>query len=130
MQVEEIKQLAIDGLEDLKAVDITVLDVRDMTGITDYMIIASANSSRHLKALADSVVEKYRLAGQRPLGVEGDTGGEWALVDLGDVVVHVMMPAIRALYQLEKLWSMEQPETTDSDGQVVVEVGSDSAIRR
>ena len=107
MQVEEIKQLAIDVLEDLKAVDVTVLDVRDMTGITDYMIIVSANSKRHLKAMADSVVDKAKKSGQRPLGVEGETGGEWALVDLGDVIVHIMMPAIRELYQLEKLWSMD-----------------------
>jgi ribosome-associated protein len=115
MQAEQVKQLAIEALEDLKAVDITVLDVRDMTGITDYMIIASATSSRHLKALADSVVEKAKLAGQQPMGVEGETGGEWALVDLGDAVVHIMMPVIRDLYQLEKLWSLDLSSAVDGE---------------
>lgn len=115
MQAEQIKQLAIDALEDLKAVDLTVLDVRGMTTITDYMIVVSANSSRHLKALADSVVDKYKLTGQTPLGVEGETGGEWALVDLSDAVIHIMMPATRELYQLEKLWSVDLSATVEED---------------
>jgi len=115
MQAEQMKQLAIEALEDLKAVDITVLDVHEMTSITDYMIVASANSSRHLKALADSVVDKAKQAGQRPLGVEGETGGEWALVDLGDAIVHIMMPAIREFYQIEKLWSVDVSSAADGE---------------
>jgi len=115
MQTEQIKQLAVGALEALKAVDLVVLDVHDMTSITDYMIVASANSSRHLKALADNVVETAKQAGRRPLGVEGEGGGEWALVDLGDVVVHIMMPAIREFYQIEKLWSVDGSLTADRE---------------
>ena len=115
MQTEQIKNLAVDALEALKAVDLVVLDVHDMTSITDYMIVASANSNRHLKALADNVIETAKQAGHRPLGVEGETGGEWALVDLGDVVVHIMMPAIREFYQIEKLWSVASPRAADGE---------------
>jgi len=115
MQAEQIRQLAITALEDMKAVDISVLDVHDMTSITDFMIIASANSNRHLKALADSVIHKAKEAGQRPLGVEGETGGEWALVDLGDVIVHIMLPATRDFYQIEKLWSHDLSTAADGE---------------
>ena len=115
MEAEQIKQLAVEALEDLKAVDIAVLDVHDMTSITDYMIVASANSNRHLKALANSVIDKARQAGQRPLGVEGESGGEWALVDLGDAIVHIMLPAIRDFYQIEKLWSLDISTAADGE---------------
>jgi len=115
MQTEQIKKLAIDALEDLKAVDMVVLNVNGITSITDYMIIVSANSNRHLKSLANSVVEAAKSAGVKPLGVEGENDGEWALVDLGDVVVHIMMPAIRAFYQLEKLWSVDTSSSADGD---------------
>ncbi len=116
MQTEQIKQLAINALEDLKAVDMTVLNVHEMTSITDYMIVVSANSSRHLKALADSVIEKAKAAGLRPLGVEGADSGEWGLVDLGDVIVHIMTPAIREFYQIEKLWSVDVSSAVDNEG--------------
>ena len=86
-----------------------------MTSITDYMIVASANSNRHLKALANSVIDKARQAGQRPLGVEGESGGEWALVDLGDAIVHIMLPAIRDFYQIEKLWSLDISTAADGE---------------
>jgi ribosome-associated protein len=115
MQTEQIKQLAVDALEALKAVDVVVLDVRGMTTITDYMIVASANSNRHLKALADNVIEAAKVAGHRPLGIEGETGGEWALVDLGDVVIHIMMPAIREFYQIEKLWSVDNSAAVEGE---------------
>lgn len=115
MQAEQLKTLACQALDDMKAQDLVVLDVREMTGITDFMIIASANSSRHLKALADTVVEKARQAGQRPLGVEGELGGEWALVDLGDVIVHIMTPQVREFYQLEKLWSVKPASAADGE---------------
>ena len=116
MQTEQIKQLAIDALEDLKAVDMTVLYVHEMTSITDYMIVVSANSNRHLKALADSVIEKAKAAGFRPLGVEGADSGEWGLVDLGDVIVHIMTPAIREFYQIEKLGSVDVSSAVDNEG--------------
>ena len=102
----ELTALVVAALDDLKAVDVKVLDVRELTSITDNMIIASGNSNRHVRALADSVVERAKKAGQKPFGVEGERSGEWVLVDLEDVVVHVMLPRIRAFYNLEKLWDM------------------------
>lgn len=105
MQVEQIKLLVIDALEDIKAQDIQVLDVREMTDVTDYMIIASGNSTRQVKALAVNVSTEAKAADIQPMGVEGLDVGEWALVDLGDVIVHVMTPDIRATYNLEKLWA-------------------------
>jgi ribosome-associated protein len=92
-------------LEDLKADNISVLDVREMTSITDYMIVASGRSNRQVKAMADRVMEDAKAAGIQPLGVEGKEQGDWVLVDLGDVVVHAMQPATRDFYQLERLWS-------------------------
>lgn len=116
LQAEQIRDMALTALEDLKAANITVLDVRNMTSITDYMIVASASSNRHLKALTDAVVEKSKQAGHRPLGVEGELTGEWSVVDLGDVVVHVMMPQIRDFYQLEKLWRVDPVSSAEQDG--------------
>ena len=110
MQTEQLEKLAITALEDLKAKDIVVLDVRRLTSITDTMIIASGTSTRHVKALADNVVEKAKAAGCQPLSVEGEREAEWILVDLADVVVHVMLPNTRDFYQLEKLWRMEETE--------------------
>ena len=112
MQVDEIKLLVIDALEDIKAEDIQVLDVREMTDVTDYMIIASGKSTRQVKALANNVSMEAKGAGIQPLGVEGLDIGEWALVDLNDVIVHIMTPDIRATYNLEKLWVVPD---TDSD---------------
>lgn len=109
MQLEELKKLVIDTLEDLKAHDIRILDVRGKTSITDLMIIASGTSSTHVKSLAESVAFKAKDAGQQPLGSEGVSDGEWALVDLNDVVVHVMLPKVRDFYQLERLWGDDSP---------------------
>ncbi len=105
MNSEELSTLIIDALDDVKARDIIKLDVRDMTTVTDYMIIASGTSSRHVKALVDNVAEKARAVGHKPIGVEGEAGGEWVLLDLQDALVHVMLPKVREFYNLEKLWS-------------------------
>lgn len=115
LQSETIKKLVVDALEDLKAVNIVVLDVSKRASFTDSMIFASGNSSRHVSSIAGSVVEAAKAAGIPPIGVEGETVGEWVLVDLGDVIVHVMLPDTRTFYDLEKLWSealVEAPENS------------------
>lgn len=104
MQLDPLKQVVIDALEELKAVDIKILDVRDISGFTDLMVIASGTSTRQVKALADKVLERCRAHGLRPLGIEGEREAEWVLVDLGDIVVHIMTPQTRDFYNLEKLW--------------------------
>jgi ribosome-associated protein len=101
---ENLRDVALAALDEIKAIDVRVLDVRPLTDITDFMIIASGRSNRQVLALADEVVAEATLRGVRPLGVEGFDQGTWVLVDLGDVVVHVMQPAIRDFYQLERLW--------------------------
>lgn len=103
---DRLLDIVLAALADLKAVDVRVLDVRELTSITDRMVIASGTSSRHVKALADNVAHKAKQAGFTPLGIEGEQGAEWVLLDLGDVVVHVMLPSTRAFYALEKLWSV------------------------
>jgi ribosome-associated protein len=98
-------QLAVtSALDDMKAVNVRVLDVRGLTDITDTMVIASGTSDRHVRSIADRVVEKAKAAGFRPLGLEGAGEGEWVLVDLQDVLVHVMLPRVREFYSLERLW--------------------------
>ena len=101
---EEVAKLAIAALEDVKAQDIVSINVREKTSVTDFMVIASGSSSRHVKSLVDNVLEKVKEQGVRPIGSEGLDGGEWALLDLGDVVVHVMQVATRQFYDLERLW--------------------------
>ena len=114
MDTENLKQLVINALDDLKAEEIVVLDVRNKTDVTDYIIVASGNSSRHVKAIANNVVHEAKQAGHAPLGVEGETDGEWLLVDLADVVVHVMQPQIRAFYDLENLWQVDLSRRQES----------------
>jgi ribosome-associated protein len=114
MPVDELLALVVDALEDLKAVDIKVLDVTGMTSITDRMVVAGGTSTRHVRSLADHVVLEAKQAGNPPLGVEGEQAGEWVLIDLGDVVVHVMLPPVRAFYALEKLWSVGGAESGES----------------
>ncbi len=104
MQLEALRKIVVDALEELKAQDIKVLDVRGIASFTDLMVVASGTSTRQVKALADKVIEKCALVGIRPLGVEGQREAEWVLVDLNDIVVHVMLPQTRDFYNLEKLW--------------------------
>ncbi len=104
MEAESLKSLVVAALEDLKAVNPVTLDVAGMTDVMDFLVIASGTSSRHVKSLADNVCMEAKKQGMRPLGVEGEGAGEWVLVDFGDVVVHVMLPATRDFYDLERLW--------------------------
>jgi ribosome-associated protein len=99
-----LQNLVTAALDDMKAVNVRVLDVRGLTDIVDTMVIASGNSDRHVRSIAERVVEKARAAGLRPLGTEGARDGEWVLVDLQDVLVHVMLPRVREFYGLEHLW--------------------------
>ena len=115
MQTDELKQVALQALDDLKGIDISEFDVSSMTSVTDVMIIASGTSDRHVKSLADAVVMACKQAGVQPLGVEGEREGEWVLVDLGDVVVHVMQPRIREFYALEKLWTLTEENREKSE---------------
>lgn len=107
MQAEALRDLVMTALDDVKGVDVKALDVRGKTAITDFMVIATGTSDRHVKALADNVLKDARDAGMKPLGVEGERSGEWILLDLNDVVVHVMLREVRDFYNLEKLWSVD-----------------------
>ena len=104
MQSNQILTLALSALDDGNGNDIKVIDVREKTNITDYMVIASGTSDRHVVSLAGRVVDKMKENHLTPLGVEGENTGEWVLVDLGDAIIHVMKPQTREFYQLEKLW--------------------------
>lgn len=114
MNSEQLRDLAVEALEDIKGLDIRVYDVINKTSVTDILVFASGQTSRQVKALANSVVDKAKKANMPPLGMEGDDNGEWVLVDLGDVVVHIMQPSIREFYNLEKLWSEDSPSLSDS----------------
>ena len=102
-----------DAVEDLKAKDVIQIDVRGKTSVCDYLVIASGTSTRHVKSIADEVVRQSKKLDCQPLGVEGEREAEWVLVDLGDVVVHVMLPRVREFYALERLWTVgDQPPDT------------------
>ena len=106
MNSKELSELVVAALEDVKANDIVTLDVRNMTSVTDFMVVASGTSNRHVKALIENVAEKAKAAGHKAIGIEGEDGGEWVLLDLQDALVHVMLPKVRDFYNLEKLWSL------------------------
>jgi ribosome-associated protein len=116
MQSNELLKLAQTSLEDMKARDVCVLDVGKMTTVTDYLLIASGTSDRHVRSLAQNLVNTAKAAGQRPLGVEGQESGEWVLVDLCDVVVHIMQPRAREFYKLEDLWSVGTDAAAETTG--------------
>ncbi len=101
-----LTDIAIAALADMKAVNVKVLDVRQLTDVTDTMIVATGTSDRHVRSIAGRLLERCRQAGHRPYGVEGEGQGEWVLVDLQDLIVHVMLPRIREFYGLEKLWDL------------------------
>lgn len=105
------------AMEDIKARDVTEIDVRGKTSVTDYMVVASGTSTRHVKSIADEVVRFAKKTGVMPLGVEGEREAEWVLVDLGDVVVHVMLPRVREFYALERLWTVgdQPPDDIESE---------------
>jgi ribosome-associated protein len=107
--VKKLQKAATAALEDIKAREIDVFDVSHLTTMFDRVVIASADSARQLKALASHVQEKAKAAGGRVHGVEGEEGGDWVLIDLGDVIVHIMQPAVRAHYNLEELWGQPKP---------------------
>jgi ribosome-associated protein len=114
--VENLRQRVILALDELKAKDVHEIDVRGKTSIADILIIASGTSTRHVKSIADEVVKYAKQAGMMPLGVEGQREAEWVLVDLGDIIVHVMLPRIREFYGLERLWTVgdELPEAANA----------------
>ncbi len=116
MNVDELKDVVVNALDDLKGVDIKVIDVRDKSSVTDVLVIAAGSSTRQVKSLADNVVVKVKEAGLQPLSIEGERGSNWVLVDLGDVVVHVMLPETRDFYNLEKLWGEAPDELAGQDG--------------
>jgi len=105
-----LRKHVIDALDELKAKDVREIDVRGKTSIADLLVIASGTSARHVKSIADEVVKFAKKAGVMPLGVEGEQEAEWVLVDLGDVIVHVMLPRIREFYGLERLWTVGDRE--------------------
>jgi ribosome-associated protein len=109
---DQLRRLVISALEDFKAIDIQQIDVSGRNPLTDLFVIASGNSTRHIKSMADNLVHKVKAAGCPPLGVEGQQQAEWVLVDLNDVIVHLMLPKTRAFYNLEKLWEASQAQRT------------------
>lgn len=126
MNLEEMKLAVVDALEDIKAFDIHIMDVRNLTSLAHYMIVASGNSTRQCKAIADNVREKLKEKGADIRGTEGEKEGEWVLVDLNDIIVHIMVPATRAYYNLEQLWG----EAEHSRQHQTAEIGvSQSASR-
>ena len=104
LSTDQLQQLVVSSLEDFKATDVTVIDVSGKSALTERLVVASGNSTRHVKSMAEHLVVNAKTAGNPPLGVEGAGEGEWVLVDLNDVIVHLMLPQTRAFYNLEKLW--------------------------
>jgi ribosome-associated protein len=111
MNTEQLLILVETALDEKKAKYIKILDVRNLSTITDFMVIASGNTDRQVNALAQHVIQQAKINGHQPLGEEGSQVGEWALIDLGDIIVHVMQPRIRDFYQLEKFWNDMDKDT-------------------
>ena len=126
MNLNQLVKIVISALEDVKASDIEVLDVTKMTTLFDYMVIASAVSTRQAKAIANNVHDKVKASGGMVYGTEGEGSGEWMLVDLGDILVHIMLPAVRAHYDLEGLWG--ELETGMVEQQIADQTKDKSAL--
>jgi ribosome-associated protein len=114
---KDLINIVINALEEVKGQDITTLNVSDLTDVMDTMVVASGNTNRQVKALANNVVEDCKKAGFQPIGVEGMDTAEWVLVDFGDIVVHVMQPTTREFYDLEKLWSVRPGDLKASESE-------------
>lgn len=117
LTTEQLRDLAISTLEDLKAIDIQQIDVSGQNPLTDMFVVASGNSTRHVKSMAEKLVVNAKAAGFQPLGIEGEREGEWVLVDLNDVIVHLMLPQTRAFYNLEKLWEASSQQRSGQPAQ-------------
>jgi ribosome-associated protein len=112
---KEIVEIALKAIEDIKGQGVRCINVDKLTSITDYMVMATGTSNTHVKSLADAVVKEVKEAGLQIVGVEGKLGSDWVLVDLGDVVVHLMTASTRALYNLEDLWSFNKNAVAPSE---------------
>ncbi len=111
MKIDELEKIVIEALEDLKASNIVKLDVSELTDMTELMIFASGTSTRQVKSLANNVAMQAKQNGVQPVGVEGEDTGEWVLVDLADIIIHVMLPETREFYDLERLWTKSSEDT-------------------
>jgi len=110
--IDELQELVIEAMEDLKAIDIKHINVEGVAGFTDRMVFACGTSTRHVKSIANSVQNAAKKAGITPLGMEGEDVGDWILIDLGDVIVHIMIPDTREFYDIERLWKEQlEPQT-------------------
>lgn len=123
MQTEQLIAIVREALDDVKARDVEVIDVRGKSSITDFMMIASGTSKRHVVSLAQAVSDKVKQSGIEPIGTEGQSDGDWVLVDLGELVVHIMMPDARSYYDLERLWRFDSSEDEVVEANVGVQKG-------
>ena len=126
---QDLKDIVINALEEIKATDIVAIDVRELTGMMDHMIVASGNSNRQVKSLANTVVVDAKKAGYNLIGVEGDDTADWILVDFGDVIVHIMLPATREFYDIERLWTMRPDDLLDNGDQEDIALGAPETER-
>ena len=126
---QDLKDIVINALEDIKATDIVAIDVCELTGMMDHMIVASGNSNRQVKSLANTVVVDAKKGGYNLIGVEGDDTAEWILVDFGDVIVHIMLPATREFYDIERLWTMRPDDFLDNGDQEDIVLGAPETER-
>ncbi len=115
MLTDTLLEIVLASLDEGKGLDIKSIDVKDKTSVTDFMLVVTGRSQRHVKSLGDHVVDDVKKNGFRPLGVEGEQAGEWVLIDFGDVIIHVMTAQTREFYQLEKLWEFDLPKASNSN---------------
>jgi ribosome-associated protein len=118
MNLDELKALAVNAVEDLKAFDVNVVDVQGRSSITDVLVFASGRSDRQVKAIANNVIQEAKKADIQPLGVEGLNTGDWVLVDLGDLVVHVMLPQVRDYYGIERIWEVDESDSSGTSSSI------------